>query len=204
MKRLLYNPLVDLIPTEKGALSDFAKNTAQLLVAGEAWAYPEANSYPQFPASAKELAKSRVLRFDHIGITVADLALVTDFFTQLGLEIEGQVSGLAGEFLDTVCGLEDARTNIVMLKLPETQLRIELSNFEKPAPGPVPPAAMANELGLRSLAFEVEDLAELVAKLDAQGYGLVGGIDEYQREWRMAYVRGPEGIIVALAQRLSD
>lgn len=109
---------------------------------------------------------------------------------------------MEGEFLDTVCGLPGARTTIVMLQAPGGGTGVELSSFEHPDPEPGRPAAMANELGLRSIAFEVEDLSGMAERLAADGYELIGGIGEYENVWRMAYVRGPEGIIVALAERI--
>lgn len=144
----------------------------------------------------------RIKRFDHIGITVAHLEEVTRFFEALGLYVEGRSDGIEGEFLETVCGIPESRTNIVMLKAEGSDVGIELSSFEKPEHGPGQPEAMANELGLRSLAFEVDDLRATVDELEAEGYGLIGGIGEYDGVWAMAYVRGPEGLIVALAQRL--
>ncbi len=143
---------------------------------------------------------AHVRRFDHVGLTVADLDLVTGFFVGLGLEVEGRTV-LEGGFLDTVCGIPDARTEIVMLKPPGGGTRLELSRFLRPDPVPGNPTAMANELGLRNVAFEVDDLQAAVDWAVAQGYGLVGGVGEYEGVWRMAYVRGPEGIIVALAER---
>ena len=145
---------------------------------------------------------SYVRRFDHVGITVADLDVVTAFFVALGLEVEGRAF-VEGEFLETVCGIPDSRTEIVMLKSPDDGARVELSSFVRPDSVPGSPAAMANELGLRSVAFEVDDLQAAVDRLGADGYGLVGGIGEYEGVWRMAYVRGPEGLTVALAQALS-
>ena len=145
---------------------------------------------------------SRVRRFDHVGITVADLNTVTAFFVRLGLEVEGTRMFVEGEFLDTVIGIPDARTEIVMLRPPNGDTRLELSSFVRPDHQPGSPAAMANELGLRNVAFEVDDLQAAVDRLAADGYGLVGGIGQYEHLWRMAYVRGPEGIIVSLAQRI--
>lgn len=144
---------------------------------------------------------SRVLRFDHVGVTVRDLDRVTAFFLGLGLEVEGRTF-VEGEFIDTVTAIPDCRTEIVMLRTPGGGTAVELSSFVRPAPVPGSPAAMANELGLRSLAFEVDDVQAHVARLAAEGYGLVGGIGRYEDIWRMAYVRGPEGIIVALAERI--
>ncbi len=144
---------------------------------------------------------SHIRRFDHVGITVADLDTVTAFFVGLGLEVEGRTP-VEGEFLDTVIGILGSRTEIVMLRPPDGGTGLELSSFVRPDHEPGSPAAMANELGLRSVAFEVDDLQAAVDRLATDGYGLVGGIGQYEHVWRMAYVRGPEGIIVALAERI--
>src|SRR5664280_2484446 len=146
---------------------------------------------------------SHVRRFDHVGITVADLNTVTAFFVRLGFEVEGTRMFVEGEFLDTVIGIPDSRTEIVMLRPPDGSTRLELSSFVRPAHQPGSPAAMANELGLRNVAFEVDDLQATVDGLAADGYGLIGDIGQYEHIWRMAYVRGPEGIIVSLAERIS-
>src|SRR2546429_2459890 len=142
---------------------------------------------------------SHVRRFDHVGITVADLDTATQFFVALGLEIEGKTF-VEGEFIDTVIGIPGSRTEIAMLRPPDSGTGVELSSFVRPSCVPGSPAAMANEVGLRSVAFEVHDLDAAVEQATSAGYGLVGGIGEYEGSWRMAYVRGPEGIIVALAQ----
>ena len=144
---------------------------------------------------------SPTIRFDHIGITVRDLDRAVAFFVGLGLEIEGRTF-VEGEFIDTVIAIPDSRTEIVMLRVPEGGTAVELSSFVRPEPQPGSPVAMANELGLRSVSFEVDDLQAEVDRLAAEGYGLVGGIGQYEGVWRMAYVRGPEGIIVALAERI--
>ncbi len=145
---------------------------------------------------------SRIRRFDHVGITVADLDLVTQFFVGLGLEIEGGPTPIEGEFLDTVIGIPDSRTEIVMLRLPDGDTRLELSQFVRPEHEPGSPTAMANELGLRNVAFEVDDLQATVDRLAEDGYRLVGAVGQYEQAWRMAYVRGPEGILVSLAERI--
>ena len=143
---------------------------------------------------------SHIRRFDHIGITVADLDTAIAFFAGLGLEVEGRMF-IEGEFLDTVIGIPDSRTEIVMLRPPDGGTALELSRFVRPDHKPGSPAAMANELGLRNVAFEVGDLQSAVDRAATDGYRLVGGIGEYEGSWRMAYVRGPEGIIVSLAER---
>jgi catechol 2,3-dioxygenase-like lactoylglutathione lyase family enzyme len=144
---------------------------------------------------------AHVRRFDHVGITVADLDAVTAFFVALGLEVEGRAF-LEGDFLDTVCGIPGSRTEIAMLKSPDDGFRLELARFVRPDAVPGSPAAMANELGLRNVSFEVNDLQAAVDWAATEGYGLVGGIGEYEGVWRMAYVRGPEGIVVSLSERI--
>ena len=119
---------------------------------------------------------------------------------RLALEVDGKL--VEGEFIDTVIGIPDSRTEIVMLGQPAGGTTLELSSFERPDHLPGSPGAPVNELGLRSVAFEVEDLHAAVAWAGARGYGLVGGIGEYEGIWRMAYVRGPDGINVALAERI--
>ena len=127
---------------------------------------------------------------------------MTEFFVALGLEVEGRTF-VEGEFLDTVIGIPGSRTEIVMLRPPDDGTRLELSSFVRPDFLPGSPAAMANELGLRNVAFEVHDIEAAVDQAASAGYGLVGGIGEYERAWRMAYVRGPEGIIVSLAEHIA-
>lgn len=144
---------------------------------------------------------AHVERLDHIGITVADLDSVTEFFVRLGLELEGTGS-VKGEFVETVCGIPGAHCEIAMLRPPGGGSRIELARFVTPDHLPGSPAAMANELGLRNVSFEVVDLEAAVQAVAADGYGLVGGIGEYENSVRMAYVRGPEGIIVALFEQI--
>jgi catechol 2,3-dioxygenase-like lactoylglutathione lyase family enzyme len=144
---------------------------------------------------------SHIKRFDHVGITVSDIDAATEFFVGLGLEVEGRTF-MEGEFLDTVCGIPGARTEVVMLRTADQAVRIELGRFVRPDPEPGSPNAMANELGLRNVCFEVEDLQGAVDKLATDGYELVGGIGEWENTWKMAYVRGPDGIVVALAEQL--
>ncbi|MFL6023945.1 MAG: VOC family protein [Marmoricola sp.] len=143
---------------------------------------------------------AHVKRFDHVGITVADLDPATAFFAALGLEVEGTGS-VQGEFVETVCGIPGAHCQIVMLRSPDG-FRLELSSFVAPDHVPGSPAALANELGLRNVSFEVGDLQAAVDAVAQEGYGLVGGIGEYEGAVRMAYVRGPEGITVSLFEQL--
>ena len=142
-----------------------------------------------------------IKRFDHIGITVADLDLVTQFFVKLGLEAS-ETMVVEGEFLDTVCAIPGARVEIVGLSAPGGGTWLELAQFVRPDHEPGLPEAMANTLGLRNVCFEVDDLQAVVDEVAADGYGLVGGIGEHENTWRMAYVRGPEGIIVSVSERI--
>src|ERR1700761_5133359 len=114
-----------------------------------------------------------IRRFDHVGITVEDLDTVSAFFVGLGLEVEGRMF-VEGEFLDTVIGIPDSRTEMVMLRPPDGGTALELTTFIRPDHEPGSPGAMANELGLRSVAFEVDDLDGIVDRLAADGYQLVG------------------------------
>jgi catechol 2,3-dioxygenase-like lactoylglutathione lyase family enzyme len=144
---------------------------------------------------------ARIGRFDHIGITVADLDAATAFFVGLGLEVEGRTF-VEGEFIDTVIGIPDSHSEIVMLRPPGGGTGLELARFARPSHEPGSPEAMANELGLRNIGFEVDDLQTILDRLASDGYGLVGGIGEYEHIWRMAHVRGPDGIIVSLSERI--
>lgn len=143
---------------------------------------------------------SHIKRFDHIGITVADLDAATAFFTKLGLEVEGTGS-VEGEFIEAVCAIPGAKCDIVMLKSPDGY-RLELATFVRPDHVAGSPDALANELGLRNVSFEVQDIEAAVAACAEDGFGLVGQIGEYEGTVKMAYVRGPEGIVVSLFQYL--
>jgi catechol 2,3-dioxygenase-like lactoylglutathione lyase family enzyme len=140
-------------------------------------------------------------RFDHIGITVADIELVTAFFVKLGCEVEGRTV-VEGEFVDTVIGIPGSRSEIVMLQPPGGGTKLELSTFLRPDHHLGSPNAMANELGLRNLGFQVDDIDAVVSRAAADGYGLVGGIGQYEDIGRMAYIRGPEGLIVSVSERI--
>ncbi|WP_188827085.1 VOC family protein [Nocardia camponoti] len=143
-----------------------------------------------------------IKRFDHVGVTVSDLDSAIAFFEKLGLEPTGPRVTIEGEFIDTVTGIPNARSEIVMLAAPGGETTVELSSFHHPDHTPGSTQALANEIGLRSIAFEVDDIDAAVNQLAADGYSLVGGIGQYENAWRMAYVRGPDGITVALAQQL--
>jgi len=142
-----------------------------------------------------------IKRFDHVGITVEDLDTATAFFVGLGLEVEGRTF-VEGDFVDTVCGIPDSKTEVVMLRPPGGGIGVEVARFVRPDHVPGSPDAMANELGIRNISFEVDDLQAAVDHAAAEGYGLVGGIGEYEGVVRMAYIRGPEGLVVSLFDRI--
>ena len=142
------------------------------------------------------------LRLDHIVVVVDDLAAATDFFLELGMEVEGRMP-VEGDWVDRVNGLDDLKVDIVMLRTPDGDGKLELTAFRSPplvaaTPQPAPP----NVLGLRSVMFEVDDVDDVVARLEAHGGELIGEIVEYEDQYRLCYLRGPAGIIVALATSL--
>ena len=143
-----------------------------------------------------------VKRMEHVGIVVDDLAAATEFFVELGLELRGEGS-VEGSWADRIVGLDGIRSDIVMLRSPDGHGEIELSKFHSPpSPGDNPPAP-ANALGIRHISFLVEDIDAVVAGLRARGNELVGELERYEDIYRLCYVRGPEGIIVELAEEIS-
>jgi catechol 2,3-dioxygenase-like lactoylglutathione lyase family enzyme len=141
-------------------------------------------------------------RMDHVGIVVDDLEAATAFFLELGLELEGEAT-VEGRWVDRVAGLDDVRVDIAMMRTPDGHGKLELTKFQTPPATTTEPNAPANTLGLRSIMFAVDDIDDVVARLRAHGAELVGELDQYEEIYRLCYVRGPDGIIVALAERLS-
>lgn len=152
-------------------------------------------------ASACDDARMSLPRFDHVGITVADLDAATAFFIDVGLEVEGRAI-VEGDFIDTVLGIEGARSEIVMLRVPGEETRVEVSTFLHPASEPLSAAFVPTQLGLRNVCFEVTDLEATLACLAERGHGVLGGVGRFEDQWLMAYVRGPEGVVVSLTQRI--
>ncbi len=142
-----------------------------------------------------------IQRMDHVGIVVDDLAAAKDFFIALGLELHGETP-VEGDWVDRVVGLEGIRADIVMLQTPDGHGRVELSRFHAPPAADEDGAAAPNTPGIRHLSFIVEDIDGTVAGIRARGGELVGELESYKDIYRLCYVRGPEGIIVELAERL--
>jgi catechol 2,3-dioxygenase-like lactoylglutathione lyase family enzyme len=142
-----------------------------------------------------------VQRMDHVGIVVDDLAAATAFFVELGLELQGEAA-VEGGWVDRVIGLEGVRAEIAMMETPDGHGRLELSKFHAP-PGPGGNRhAPANAPGIRHVSFAVDDIDATVAGLRARGAELVGEVERYNDNYRLCYVRGPEGIIVELAEKI--
>jgi catechol 2,3-dioxygenase-like lactoylglutathione lyase family enzyme len=139
---------------------------------------------------------------ENVGIVVDDLAATKAFFVELGLEQVGEAE-VTGEWVDRVVGLEDVRCELSMLQTPDGHGRLELMRFHSPAArAGDPPTAPPNTLGIRRLAFSVDDIDATVAGLRDRGVELLGEVVRYEDIYRLCYVRGPEGIIVMLAERI--
>jgi catechol 2,3-dioxygenase-like lactoylglutathione lyase family enzyme len=138
---------------------------------------------------------------EHVGIVVDDLAAATEFFLELGLELQGE-GQVEGRWADRVVGLEGLRTDIAMMQTPDGNGRLELAKFHSPPGQGGDPQAPANTPGIRHIAFAVEDIDAAVAGLRARGAELVGEVERYKDSYRLCYVRGPEGIIVELAEQI--
>jgi catechol 2,3-dioxygenase-like lactoylglutathione lyase family enzyme len=143
-----------------------------------------------------------IQRLDNVLIVVDDLEAVKAFFLDLGLELEGETT-VEGPAVDRLIGLESVRATLVFLRTPDGHGRIELDKFHTPEAIRLgPEAAPVNALGIRRLMFAVDDVDHVVARVLAQGAELVGDVVQYGDTYRLAYVRGPEGILVGLSQQL--
>lgn len=140
-------------------------------------------------------------RIEHVGIVVDDLAAATAFFVELGLELQGEAS-VEGNWVDRVVGLEGVRAEIAMLETPDGHGRVELAKFLAPSARGGAAHAPTNTPGIRHVAFSVDDIDAVVAGLRARGAELVGRVERYRDSYRLCYVRGPEGVIVELAERI--
>jgi catechol 2,3-dioxygenase-like lactoylglutathione lyase family enzyme len=143
-----------------------------------------------------------IKRLDHTSVVVEDLAAAVAFFSELGLEPEGEAA-VEGEWVDRVNGLESVQVDIVMMRTPDGHGRLELTKFRNPKLVEIEPAvAPPNTLGLRSVMFTVESVEDTVARMRAHGVELLGEVARYEDLYRLCYMRGPGGIIVALAEEL--
>ena len=144
-----------------------------------------------------------IQRMGHVSVVVDDLEAAVAFSVALGMELEGEAP-IEGPWVDRVNALDGVRVDIAMMRTPDRHGRLELTKFHTPtAVSAEPENAQANTLGLRSIMFAVDDIDATVASVRARGAELVGEVAHYQGSYRLCYVRGPEGIIVALAEQLS-
>jgi catechol 2,3-dioxygenase-like lactoylglutathione lyase family enzyme len=144
-----------------------------------------------------------VKSFDHVGLVVDDLEAATAFFLDLGLEHEGAGS-VQGEWVGNVIGLDDVQVEFVMVKTPDDSGKLELIKFHRPAHEEGAHAAPANRLGLRHVALVVDDLENTVKALRDKGMDTIGEVENYEDIYLLCYVRGPEGVIVELAERIGS
>jgi len=144
-----------------------------------------------------------IQRMDNVLIVVDDLEAAKAFFAELGMELDGETS-VEGEWADRVVGLDDVRADIAMMRTPDGHSRIELTKYHAPpAVRAEPQSAPANALGIRRIMFAVDDVDDVVARLRNHGAELVGEIAQYGDSYRLCFLRGPEGIIIGLAEQLS-
>lgn len=134
-------------------------------------------------------------------IVVDDLANAVAFFEALGLELEGQGT-VEGDSVDRVVGLEGVRSDLAMMRTPDGHGRIELTKFQTPSARGGDPRAPANALGIRHITFAVTGIDEVLDRLRAHGAELVGELEQYEDSYRLCYIRGPEGIIIELAEEV--
>jgi catechol 2,3-dioxygenase-like lactoylglutathione lyase family enzyme len=142
-----------------------------------------------------------IQRLDNVGVVVDDLAAAVAFFLALGLELEGEAS-VEGPSVDRLVALDGVRCDMAVVRTPDGHGRLELMKFHAPAAVPAERNAPVNTLGIRRFMFAVEDIENVLARLRTHGAGLMGELVQYGDSYRLCYVRGPEGIIVALAETL--
>ena len=141
----------------------------------------------------------KVHRIDHVGIIVKDLAAAKAFFLDFGLELQGE-GELEGEWLDKIVGLNNVKDAYAMLRTPDGEANIELIQFYRPSDESTVRQPLANTPGIRHIAFVVEDIEAHVARLKKQGMEVFSEVQHYEDSYKLCYVRGPEGIILELAE----
>ncbi|GAA4813071.1 VOC family protein [Actinomycetospora chlora] len=144
-----------------------------------------------------------ITRMDHVGVVVDDLEAAIAFFVELGMERQGEAMPVAGRWVDQVVGLDDVQVDIAFVATPDGHGRLELTRFRQPVARTAEPGAPANTQGLRRLMFLVDDLDDTVARLRAHGGELVGEVGRFEDVYRLCYLRGPGGVIVALSEEVA-
>ena len=149
------------------------------------------------------LADMAIQRMDNVGIVVDDLDAAVAFFTELGMELEGRMP-IEGSWAGNVVGLDGMRSEIAMMRIPGAPGRLELAKYHTPeAITPQPQTTPANTLGLHRVMFAVDDIEDTLTRLRAHGAELVGEVTRYENDYLLCYLRGPSGIVLALAEELS-
>ena len=147
------------------------------------------------------MRKNKLLRMHNVGIVVEDLKAAIAFFSELGLELEGETT-VEGQWVDRIVRLKGVRSDIAMMRTPDGHSRLELSKFQRPTANSGEPNAPVNTLGIRRIMFAVENIKDVLNRLQAHGAELIGEIVQYEDIYLLCYVRGPEGILIALAEPL--
>ena len=147
------------------------------------------------------MRKTKLLQMHNVGIVVDDIKAAIAFFAELGLELEGETT-VEGQWVDRIVALNGVRSDIAMMRTPDGHSRLELTKFQRPTATSVELNAPVNTLGIRRIMFAVEDIKEVLTRLQAHGAELVGEIVQYEDIYLLCYVRGPEGILIALAEPL--
>jgi catechol 2,3-dioxygenase-like lactoylglutathione lyase family enzyme len=148
------------------------------------------------------MAKNKLLRMDNVGIVVEDLKAAIAFFVELGLELEGETT-VEGQWVDRIVGLDGVRSDIALLRTPDGHSRIELAKFRKPTAISAKRDVAVNTQGVHRIMFAVEDIEDVLSRLKPHGAKLIGEVTQYEDKYLLCYIRGPEGIIVALAEQIS-
>lgn len=151
----------------------------------------------------KTMTKNKLLRMDNVGIVVESLDNAISFFTELGLKLEGRAT-IEGEWAGRVTGLSSQCVEIAMMVTPDGHSRLEISRFLTPATISDHRTAPVNSLGYLRVMFAVEDIDEMVTRLSKHGAQLVGEVVQYENMYRLCYIRGPEGLLIGLAEELGN
>jgi catechol 2,3-dioxygenase-like lactoylglutathione lyase family enzyme len=153
-------------------------------------------------AVVRRLPVMAIQRMDNVAIVVDDLDAAVAFFTELGMEVEGRAA-IEGDFADQTVGLDDVRSDIAMMRTPDGHSKLELTRYHHPVPTrPEPHKPPPNTLGLHRVMFAVDDIDDTIARLRAHGAELLGEVAQYENVYRLCYLRGPAGIILALAEEI--
>jgi catechol 2,3-dioxygenase-like lactoylglutathione lyase family enzyme len=153
-------------------------------------------------AASATVERMTIQRMDNVLIVVDDLEAAKAFFDELGMELEGEATN-EGRWVDRIVGLNDVRADIAMMRTPDGHNRVELTKFHTPpAVRAEPESAPVNTLGIRRIMFAVDDIDDVVARLRSHGAELVGEIAQYEDIYRLCFLRGPEGIIIGLAEQI--